>query len=238
MKKLLVALLGFWSISASGQAALLVLIFGDRVASEKFHLSLDVGLNTPILYGLDEPVFPGVHFGLGTHLRIGDQWTLTVEFKPLNTFKVKEAPRITDLPSSLSSGFEKDQNAWNGNTIQVPIFVQYQLDRRWGFGSGPEFSFLSKMNQSYKATITGSDQTVEIADDIQPFFKNVYYNWMVDINFTLYKEEKKAAIIRVRYIQGLTSIFEEGVTTQLGEPRVIQSHLGNFQLILTIPFIE
>ncbi len=30
---------------ANGQAALLVLIFGDKIASEKFHLSLDAGLN-------------------------------------------------------------------------------------------------------------------------------------------------------------------------------------------------
>ena len=46
---------------AHSQAALFVLIFGDKVASEKFHLSLDAGVNISQMPGLNNgEVAPGV----------------------------------------------------------------------------------------------------------------------------------------------------------------------------------
>lgn len=51
----LIFLLGIYTVSTSyGQAGLLVLILGDKVATENFYLSIDGALNISTLPVLDE----------------------------------------------------------------------------------------------------------------------------------------------------------------------------------------
>lgn len=73
------------------QAALLALIFGDKVASEKFHLSVDLGMNFASMPGLEKQNGThGFYFGLGTFIKLNDKWALTPEFKPLSPRGAKD----------------------------------------------------------------------------------------------------------------------------------------------------
>ena len=55
-----------FSGTASGQAALLVLIFGEKAATENFHFSLKAGVNYSIINGYEEGTNRiGANFGLG-----------------------------------------------------------------------------------------------------------------------------------------------------------------------------
>jgi len=85
LRFLLICLLGIFTVTVSyGQAGLLVLILGDKVATENLFLSIDGALNISSLPGLDEnKLIVGVNYGLGVHIRINDKWTLKPEFKPL-----------------------------------------------------------------------------------------------------------------------------------------------------------
>jgi len=70
----------------NGQAALFILLFGDKVASQKFHLSMHGGINISNFCGLDDgKSLIGLYFGLGSHLKLSDNWYLVPEFKPVST---------------------------------------------------------------------------------------------------------------------------------------------------------
>ena len=54
MKKIILAISFIFCVQTivNAQAALIVLLVGDKVATEKFHLSVDAGLNIASLPGL------------------------------------------------------------------------------------------------------------------------------------------------------------------------------------------
>lgn len=73
---ILISILSSFIMTVSyGQAALLVLILGDKVATEKFHLSIDGALNISSLpdFNPGETII-GVNFGLGTHIMLNEEW--------------------------------------------------------------------------------------------------------------------------------------------------------------------
>jgi hypothetical protein len=71
--------------TAQGQAALLVLIFGDKAATENFHFTLDAGVNLSSMPGVSGTTSAtGFYFGLGTYVKLNDKWAFTPEFKPLS----------------------------------------------------------------------------------------------------------------------------------------------------------
>ena len=67
MKSIILSILfvGFTSTAVHGQAALLVLLFGDKVASENFYFSLKAGANYSNINNLDNAKTDwGLNFGL------------------------------------------------------------------------------------------------------------------------------------------------------------------------------
>jgi len=81
--------ISFLSI-CSAQAGLLVLIFGDKVASESFHLGLDAGLTLSDLPDIEGSSGAGFYFGLSTYIKLTDKWSLAPEFKPVSPVKIKD----------------------------------------------------------------------------------------------------------------------------------------------------
>ncbi len=80
---------------AHSQAALLVLLFGDKVASENFYFSLKVGANVADVSGVDGgSVATGLNFGLLGTIKISDKFRLVPEFAPLSRKGVKNIPYI------------------------------------------------------------------------------------------------------------------------------------------------
>ena len=105
---------------ANGQAALFVLIFGDKVASEKFHLSVDLGVNVSNFNGFDDgKSLLGPYFGLGTHLKLSDNFFLAPEFKPLSSKGVSDVQNPITIPEEyIGSETMSDIKL---NYIEIPI---------------------------------------------------------------------------------------------------------------------
>jgi len=80
-----ILLLNIVSISTvKAQAMYIVLIFGDRIATEQFHLTIDAGANITGMPGLDgTKKLVGLYYGMGTFIKLNEKWALTPEFKPL-----------------------------------------------------------------------------------------------------------------------------------------------------------
>jgi hypothetical protein len=132
LRLLLISFLGFFAIPAGyGQAAIIVLILGDKVATEQFHLSIDGAINISSLQGLDEgKTSGGVNFGLGTHIKLGDKWHLKPEFKPLSRKGAKYVNSITSVPDEIEVDETKlKQVAYCKDTFCKCHFIQMQYQK-------------------------------------------------------------------------------------------------------------
>ena len=87
----------------NAQAALLILIFGDKVATENFHLSIDFGWNLSALPGLTQGKSNnGLTYGLGAFVKLNHKWSITPEFKALSPRGAKDLTGI--ILAVFSSG--------------------------------------------------------------------------------------------------------------------------------------
>lgn len=229
---LLGCLLGIFAVSSGyGQAGLIVLIVGDKVATEKFYLSIDGALNISSLPGLhDHEILVGVHYGLGMHIRLNEKWYLKPEFKPLSR---KGATNID--PITLVNGeFTLDKTKIKMNYIDVPILVQYNITPKLYVSAGPEISFVTDAYQFLFGTQTdGFETTIKV--DTKSFFNKTSFSFPVEAGYTLILATKRSTStmklnVFARYEHGFTEIFKD---TSVGS-----SKISLFQFGLSLPFIK
>jgi hypothetical protein len=227
LKSALVLFLSLATFSvAKPQAALLVLILGDKVASEEFHLSVDAGLNVSSMPGLkgQNPTY-GFYFGLGTFIKINDKWALTPEFKPVSPRGAKNVSPLNDYSSVLTDvNYEFDLNY-----IDVPILVQYKLTPKLFFSTGPQFSFLTHAYQISTGKLP-LGTTVKVKEDVKSNFESFNFSIPVELGYSLASARKgKGAHLKLRYNVGLTEMLSNSAYGS--------SNGSTFQLFLAFPFI-
>jgi hypothetical protein len=214
-----------------GQAALIVLILGDKVATEQFHLSIDGALNLSNFSGLDgSKIGAGVNFGLGTHIKLGEKWHLKPEFKPLSHKKATSIIPITAIPEELTGTKSK----LTLNYIDIPVFLQYNITPQFYVSAGPQISFLTSAYQISTGDLSdGKESTIKI--DVQSLFKTVNLSFPVEAGYTLKLATKRSTSkmdlnIFVRYEYDFLEIFKD--------PAAGSSKFSLFQVGLSMPFIK
>jgi hypothetical protein len=230
---LLISLIHICIMSVSyGQAAILVLILGDRVATEEFHLSIDGAINLSSLPGLDEgKLTPGVNFGLGTHIKLlGEKWHLKPEFKPLSRKGARMVNSITTVPPEITIS----DNKIKLNYIDVPVLLQYNISPKLFVSAGPQISFLTDANQYSSGELeNGTETTIKI--NTKTSFNNINFSFPLEAGYSLSLATKRSTStmdinIFVRYEYGFAEIYKD--------PEVGSSRISLFQFGLSLPFIK
>ncbi|WNJ20666.1 outer membrane beta-barrel protein [Pontibacter sp. G13] len=199
---------------ARGQAAILAMIFGDKVASENFYLSLEIGGNLA-----DIPPFPrskrlvAVNFGLGINIKLKDKWYIVPQFLPLQ-------PKGYRYEGSLESGvFELDSLYSNVDIkrtisyIDVPLYLYYRPYRRWGIGVGPKIGFMTNASDYYESELANLE--VFVKDEVN----SVDFGIAIDIALELIAARKgKGLYLHFNYYQGFTQVqkFLPGQNSVIG----------------------
>lgn len=172
--------------SASGQAAILVLLLGDKAATENFYFSLKGGLNFSSFNGLPGAEYkPGVHFGLVNNIRINDRWDFIPEFMPMSwkgaknlNFHPSGIPQLDSLSPSETS------ISGNLNYIDIPILMRYKLTEKWRFEFGPQVSILTSAKDRYTATFRDDDEftyTINRKAD----FRTMDFGFLLSLGYSL-----------------------------------------------------
>jgi hypothetical protein len=229
---LLICLLGIFIMPASyGQAGLLVLILGDKVATENFYLSIDGALNISTLPGLDEyKMNVGVNYGLGVHIRLNDKWFLKPEFKPLSR---KGATKVNPI-TSISGDFIVDETKIKMNYIDFPVLLQYNLTPKLFVSAGPQISFVTDVKQfMYGSKADGLETDVKI--NTTSFFNKTNFSFPVEAGYSLSLGTKRSTTkinmnVFARYEYDFIEIFKD--------PAVGASNISLFQFGLSLPFIK
>lgn len=217
--------ISFLSI-CSAQAGLLVLIFGDKVASEKFHLSLDAGFTISDLPDLDRGTSGlGFYFGLGTYIKLTDKWSLAPEFKPLSPMKIKDL-------SNVFSGIDLQNQSTSIelNYIDVPVLFQYEISNRFSVATGPQISFLSSAKQVSTGKLS-TGESIEVKEDLKPIMNNYNFQVPLQLSYSLSKMRNgKGLDVKVRYNIGFQDVFLKN--------DYYSSRTSIWQIFVSFPFIN
>ncbi len=223
-----ICLLGTYQ-KANSQAALLVLILGDKIASENFHLSLDGGINVSNMNGFsDGKALIGPNFGLGVHIKLNENWYLAPEFKPFSIKGVRDVENPIDLANEFVGSEIKSKIILSH--IEIPLLIRYRLNNGLYFSGGPQVSFLTYAHQ--KTNIVLTDGTIVSVDqDLKNDFESIDFSFPLEIGYA-FKNPRggKGMDIRVRYSYGFNEIFDSNVNQSANH--------STFQFILAFPFVE
>ena len=229
MKKIVLAISFIFCVQTivNAQAALIVLLVGDKVATEKFHLSVDAGLNIASLPGLkNQQARHGLYFGLGTFIKLNEKWALTPEFKPLSPRGANQVAPLRDYATSLSSATYR----FELNYIDVPILVQYKLSEKLFASAGPQISFLTSATQIASGNIPAGT-AVEIKEKMKSNFSSTYFSFPIEAGYHVSDARKgKGMDVKIRYAIGLSNMI---AATNYGS-----SNGSTFQVFLSFPFIK
>ncbi len=211
---------------AQSQAALLVLIFGDKVASEKFHLSIDGGLNFARMEGVgDSEAMAGLHFGLGTFTKLNERWVINAEFKPVSLRNQTDVIPINPIADFIP-GARTDIRT---NYIDIPVLARYYYAKRFYAAAGAQISFLTMAEQETTGLLPSGAEATVIKSE-KSSFSNVHFAIPFELGWVVQDTQNGQGIdLRIRYAQGVSDIFAK----DYGEGRG-----GLLQVLLTFPFVK
>ncbi|RLD69931.1 MAG: hypothetical protein DRI98_09300 [Bacteroidetes bacterium] len=235
MKKLFLAILLITTVSSGivkGQAALLVLIFGEKAATENFFFSLKAGVNYSMITNVEEGNNrAGFNFGLVNNIKLTEKFFLLPEFIALSPRGVQDIPTLStgipELDDLLGNPEFTDRKL---NYIDIPLLIKYHITDRWSVSAGPQVSFLVSAVDIYRSTpIEGITLKTEL--DIEEAFKTVDLAAVIDLTFVVSEPVNgKGFNLFARYGRGFIDILKEND----GDP----FHNSTFQFGATFPFVE
>jgi hypothetical protein len=214
----------FTSSYCHGQAALLVLLFGEKLATEKFHLTIDMGVSVSTLPGLEQKeLVAGINFGMGTFIKLNEKWSLTPEFKPLSRGGAKGVkPIITDI------NVLNPESEFIFNYIDVPVLVQYRFAERFSVAAGPQISFLTTGKQETAGSLT-SGENIVITNDIKSYMKKTNFSFPIQLSYSLASARGgKGVNIKARYNISTQEVFSN--------PELASSNNSRWQFFLSFPY--
>ncbi len=215
MKKQILTTLLFMILSSSavvqGQAALLVLIFGDKVATDNFYFSLKLGATYSIIHGYEDGQNAmSLNFGLVNNIRLTDKLSLIPEFLPLSSRGIKDVPVLStgdpDLDDLLVDVESSDRKL---SYIDIPVLLRFKLAERLSVSAGPQISFLTGAKDTYKSSsIDDVILTTEL--DIKSAINTIDAGAVIDLEYILVPPKGGKGInIYVRYSKGFVDLVKE-----------------------------
>lgn len=211
---------------ANAQAAIIALIFGDKVASEDFNISMELGINySTITHFETVERARETNFGIAGNLKLSNRLYLspTVFFSSgrkislssysLNSGNSALDQQFIDKPGEIELSYVD---------VNLPLFYQVKKVR---IGLAPQISFLTHTHLQVESDL-GS-----LGHDIASEVNNMDYGLISILSYELGKARKgKGLFIQFRYYQGLNDVFRAPVSAG--------NRNNYFSIHLSLPFIS
>lgn len=232
MKKIITCILFLFAVPTlvQGQAAILALIFGDKVASEKFNLSMEIGGNFNHYSNLDnyDRTKLGINFGIAGNVKVSERFYISPAIFFLGNRKMKfENLSLNTASSSLNSNFQNVPTDLNLNYLDIPIMFSYMNKKgNFKYSIGPQFSFLQSANMVYFG------EEGEFTENFKSNMNSQDFGFITDIAYILkdFKPNKEIHI-HLRYYYGWNDAFSDAFNAN----RNRSSYLS---VLLSFPFIK
>jgi hypothetical protein len=222
----------FMPSPAKSQAALLVLLFGEDVATENFYFSLKLGGNLSNLSGIDGTKNAlGLNFGLMASIKLSDRFYLVPEFMPLSPKGAKSIPFHPTGNASLDQLMQPTtSSAMEMNYIDIPIVAKYYVTKDLGLEVGPQISILTSAKNVYRGKIK-EDDDLTYENNVKSSLNTVDAGLVVGVTYSLWDARGgKGLYVHARYAYGLMDIVKDNP----GD--AVKNSL--FQFAVSFPFIN
>jgi len=214
-----------------GQAALLVLIFGEKAATENFHFSLKLGATYSIIHGYEEGKNKiSLNFGLVNNIKLTEKLSLIPEFIPLSSRAIKDVPLLSTGDPNLDDLLvDPESSDRKLRYIDIPVLLKVKLGDRFSIAAGPQISFLTEATDTYKSSpINETILTTEL--DIKSELNTIDAGAVIDFSYILvHPKGGKGVNIYVRYSKGFIDLVKDNG----GDPYTASL----IQLGATFPFV-
>jgi hypothetical protein len=213
--------------TGKAQAMYIVLIFGDKIATDNFHLTIDGGLNITGMPGLDHTnKLIGLYYGMGIYMKLNDKWVFMPEFKPLSQRGARNVQPLTFYPDVTDPKYK-----FRLNYIDFPFLFQRKLSPRIYVSAGPQISFLIGGKQITTGTSATAGTNVKISEDIMDSFNRLYYSIPLEFGYILPKIiPGKNIEFKARYCIGLSEA--------IADKSYGSSKYSMIQVMLSLPFVK
>ena len=228
---LTIIMMGAYTTRVNAQAALLVLLFGDKVASENFYFSLKLGGNYANLNGLENTKGKfGLNFGLQATIKLSEKWYLVPEFAALSKKGAKDIQYVSSgIPELDILLGDPDASSMNLNYIDVPVILNYVISEDFWLGTGPQFSFNTSAKNEYDVEVQPEDE-LEYFQGSQLEWNTFDFGWAFEFTYNLWDiRGGKGLNVNFRYTLGLTDIIKDNQGDAITN--------SVFQLSFSFPFI-
>jgi Outer membrane protein beta-barrel domain len=216
----------------NGQAAILVLLLGDKVASENFYFSFKLGANVGNLQGIDDTAYKArLNFGLLANIRLTKKLFLIPEFAAISGKGAKNIPYLSSgIPELDELVGEPSKSHMRLRYLDMPIIARYNINERFSIGTGPQFSILTASEIVYESSVQDKDKIVYWQGS-QLDWNKYDFGWTGEVAYRISKAlGGKTIDLHLRYTKGFTDIIEnnpgDAVTNSV------------FQFAVSLPFIK
>ncbi len=213
-----------------GQAAILALIFGDKVATENFNLSMEIGGNFTHYSNLEnfDRTRLGINFGISGNIKVSESFYISpsIFFLGDRNIKIDNISLQTSSPS-LNENFNNVSAELNMNYYDVPILFSY-LNKKGTikYSLGPQISFLKSSDMVYLG------EEGEFTEDFKYNTKSNDFGFIADVAY-IFRNFKgsKDMHIHARYYYGTQDVFKSNFSSATNKS-------GYFSVVLSFPFIK
>jgi hypothetical protein len=213
-----------------GQAAILALIFGDKVASEKFNLSMEIGGNFTRYSNLEnfDGSRLGINFGISGNIKFSEHFYISPSIFFLGNRNIKfKNLSLQTSSSSLNENYSNVDAELNMNYYDVPILFSY-LNKKGTlkYSLGPQISFLQSSNMVYLG------EQGEFTENFKYNTKSNDFGVVADFAY-IYKNfnGSKDVHIHARYYYGTQDVFKSNFNSA-------KNRSSYFSVVLSFPFVK
>lgn len=202
---------------AQGQV-LLGILFGDKLATERFHIGLNAGWNSASLSGLDGTGSKGgLMLGLVAEWKMTGNLYLQPELLPFyNTGASSLPPSFQDNTPLLPEDQRSSHRAVN--YFEIPLILKYALaGGRLHLGAGPQVGFVLSATDKFTGTMENRTVSSEadVKDQIASFDSGVAFHAEFKIGPSNFSPS-----VNGRYYLGLTDTIEDNPSSTAVRNRV------------------
>lgn len=213
-----------------GQAAILALIFGDKVASETFNLSMEIGGNFTRYSNLEnvDRSRLGINFGISGNIKFSERFYISPSIFFLGNRNIAfNNVSLQTSSSSLNENFNDVDAVLNMNYYDVPILFSYMNKKgNIKYSIGPQISFLQSSNMVYLG------EQGEFKENFKYATNSSDFGVVTDIAY-IYKKfnGNKDLHIHARYYYGTQDVFTSNFSSE-------KNNSSYFSVVLSFPFIK
>jgi hypothetical protein len=196
---------------SNGQAALLVFLFGQEVASESFYFSLKIGGNLTNITNWEQSKFRfAMNFGMLATIKLSDNWYLQPEISPLCGKGARDVPKVITGNTEVDIILEDVEDGFlDLSYIDAPILFKYYINQKLHVGFGPYISYLTSASNFYETTVDMAGE-VELRQITTDNIKRWDYGIMAEVAYAPSRTDNSDDMnLHLRISYGFSDILKD-----------------------------